>query len=184
MDQLILRLGAFDRRLLLALITRRRPFLTRFMRHYTHLGDAPVAIGVAGGLAVGVVPGWEMWGLHGVVALVLCHLLSQFLKRTISRPRPHLPVGFSFLVAAPDRFSFPSGHSSASMAIAMALAMGTGVGMVGMVALILAALIGLSRCYLGVHYPGDVAAGWALAFLSVMTTAGVPTLLRGIFLPG
>ena len=35
--------------------------------------------------------------------------------------------------------------------------------------LALAALTGVSRCYLGVHYPGDVLAGWALAWLGFQT---------------
>jgi hypothetical protein len=35
----------------------------------------------------------------------------------------------------------------------------------------LALLIGLSRCYLGVHYPGDVLTGWTLALLAALSSA-------------
>jgi undecaprenyl-diphosphatase len=47
------------------------------------------------------------------------------------------------------------------------------VGTFALGALGLAGLVGASRCYLGVHYPGDVLAGWALAILGVLTAAWI-----------
>lgn len=41
------------------------------------------------------------------------------------------------------------------------------LGGAGSLLLPLAAVIGLSRCYLGVHYPGDVLAGWLLALIGL-----------------
>ena len=40
-------------------------------------------------------------------------------------------------------------------------------------------LVGVSRCYLGGHYPGDVAAGWTIASVST----AVVTLLLPLFVP-
>lgn len=73
-----------------------------------------------------------------------------------------MPVGIASLVDAPDRFSFPSGHAAAALSVAL------GIGLVVPAALAAAViglglLVGLSRCYLGVHYPGDVLVGWVLA---------------------
>jgi undecaprenyl-diphosphatase len=86
----------------------------------------------------------------------------EVLKRLFTRERPHLPVGLSWLVTVPDRFSFPSGHATAGLAIALPLATALPAP-AGVLVLLLGAAVGVSRCYLGVHYPGDVLAGWALA---------------------
>ena len=133
------------------------------MRFFTHLGDAPVAVGVAalplllawGGQPVGGV------GASAALALIVSHLLSQLLKRAICRPRPRLPIALRSVTRAPDRFSFPSGHASATVAVALPLAVSL-PPLAAAAALLLPLAVGVSRCYLGVHYPGDVLAGWAL----------------------
>lgn len=163
----ILRIGAYDRRLLWALAEHRRRSLTVLMRSVTHLGDAPSAIGIAMLLAVGVVPGLESAGILAAMALIISHLVSQVLKRLITRPRPQLPLGLESLINAPDRFSFPSGHASASLAVALPVVLAL-PALVGSPILVLALMVGVSRCYLGVHYPGDVLMGWGLALCSVV----------------
>ena len=84
------------------------------------------------------------------------------MKRTIDRPRPRLPVGTALLLEPPDRFSFPSGHAAASLSVGLPIA-GALPPEVGGMVIAVALLVGLSRCYLGVHYPGDVLMGWLLA---------------------
>jgi len=170
MTEWILRVGAADARLLRALAARRHPWLTRFFRAWTHLGDAPVPVGLALLLLAGAIPGLEAIGAEAFLALTLAFGTSQGLKRTISRPRPALPVGLSSLVHPPDRFSFPSGHAAASLAVALPVAVeltwGLGAGWAAsfpaLLVLAPALLVGVSRCYLGVHFPGDVLAGWVL----------------------
>ena len=99
------------------------------------------------------------------------HLVVQLIKRTVSRGRPRMPSGVQALVQPPDRFSFPSGHAASSLSVALAVAVmlpaPLGALLVG-----LAMVVGLSRCYLGVHYPGDVLMGWLLA-LAGLLAAGV-----------
>lgn len=167
----IVRLHAHDERFLHALVLRRRPLLDRAMHAVTHLGDALSTITLTLLLMAGVVPGLREAGLRAAFALASSHLVVQMLKRTVSRARPRMPEGFAALVQPPDRFSFPSGHAASSLSVALALAMvlpGAAAGAL----LALAALVGMSRCYLGVHYPGDVLAGWTLAALGVVA-AGV-----------
>jgi undecaprenyl-diphosphatase len=103
---------------------------------------------------------------HALATLVLSHVLVQMVKRTVVRPRPSHGTSVESLVAAPDRFAFPSGHSAAAMSVAIAYA----VAYPALAAplLLLAALVGMSRVFLGVHYPGDVLVGQLLAALTYL----------------
>ena len=172
----ILRLGEYDERLLHAVVSRRLAWLDTIVRVITRLGDPPVAIGLAVVIALGVVDRLDDARFVPAFALAFSFLLSQVLKRSFSRTRPDLPVGISSLIQAPDRFSFPSGHATAAMAIALPVALSLPL-VLGIVALGLGMAVGITRCYLGVHYPGDVMAGWSLAAISVILA---PTLL-GLF---
>lgn len=168
MTELLLRLSRHDQRVLVALVSRRRQWLDRAMRAITHLGGSTVTVTTAVLLLLSGHPAMTSAGARGAFALVVSHLLVQALKRTVARPRPHLGVGLDSLVAAPDRFSFPSGHAAASLSMALAGIALLPTALAGAL-LALALVVGASRCYLGVHYPGDVLAGWLLAALA---TAG------------
>jgi undecaprenyl-diphosphatase len=174
----ILRLGEIDERLLRAVVTRRRGGLDLVVRLITRLGDPPMAAGLAGALALGMVPSLSKQGEVAAFTLAFSFLLGQVLKRSFSRSRPSLPVGISSLIQAPDRFSFPSGHATAGLAIALPLALAVGFP-IGMFILALGLAVGLTRCYLGVHYPGDVVAGWGLAVLAYLPAEYLLTVIFG-----
>ena len=135
------------------------------MRAVTVLAEPPVIVAIALVLASGALPGVASAGLEALVVLTLSHGLVQIIKRLAIRPRPRLPVGVQSIIQAPDRFSFPSGHATAALAVALPLA---GVLSAGVAALVLgvAVAVGISRCYLGIHYPGDVVFGWGLAAIT------------------
>jgi undecaprenyl-diphosphatase len=99
-------------------------------------------------------------GVTLLVCLALCALVNNLiLKRLLARPRPFdvLPW-LTTLIARPADFSFPSGHAAAGFAAAYALARGFS-RRVSLPAYVLAALIAVSRVWVGVHYPSDILAG-------------------------
>ena len=88
----------------------------------------------------------------------------EILKDLVARPRP--PAALALYT--PPLYSFPSGHATMAAAFygfsafALARAWPRQRGFIWLAALLLIALIGVSRVYLGVHYPSDVIAGWLL----------------------
>jgi undecaprenyl-diphosphatase len=116
-----------------------------------------------------------------LVAVLGGLLLSTLFKELVARPRPRVVPHLSH-VESP---SFPSGHSMMSAVVYMTL--GSLLARLTppyrlkvyfvVVALLLTFLVGVSRVYMGVHYPTDVLAGWsaglAWAVLCWLTARGL-----------
>lgn len=94
------------------------------------------------------------------VAALAGSLASSLIKLLTGRLRPPAELGVEALVALPDTASFPSGHATTAAAAATALALL--VPRWRALAVTLALLIGASRVLLGVHFVGDVLAGFVL----------------------
>jgi membrane-associated phospholipid phosphatase len=155
-----------------------RPWLNAAMKVFTHLGDKWTVIGV---LLAAVLVFW-LCGRRRTACIVLASsvlalAISQAVKYTVNRPRPDVAWK---LVPRPDQPSFPSGHSLNSMAIYGALALTASRtlrrravrGLVIALGLGLPLLIGISRPYLGVHYPTDVLVGWFVGLACALLAYG------------
>jgi len=164
----------FDRSILYWMRAHRAPALTAAATALARTGSPPVIVGIAAGAALlGLV--WKRvrgaaWTLP--IAVIGSGVIIQGVKLVVKRPRP----SFFAPLLHESGFSFPSGHSLIAMVV---------YGLLGffvlhlfrnhiarlivrIVTVLLVFSIGVSRVYVGVHFPTDVLAGW---------TAGVPWLI-------
>ena len=97
--------------------------------------------------------------VFALAAAMLLERITYFvLKNTLKRLRPcDFKKNLKSLVAASDKFSFPSGHTSAAFCFSTITVITFGGAYTAM--FIWASLVGASRVVIGVHYPGDIAAG-------------------------
>lgn len=148
------------------------------LRWVTELGStwAVAAVAVAT-LAIGWLIGPWRLGVWAAMTVLMASILNAIAKFGIRRARPDL---LEPLIDARD-FSFPSGHSSLSavayglLAVLVARSrLGSGPKAVVIAALVTIVLgVGLSRIYLGVHYPTDVLAGWVAGAAVVLVFAAL-----------
>lgn len=172
----------FDTTLLLWLHAGAHPLLDRLMLSLTRLGDPGMVLPV-----VLAALGWFLWRGQRAEALMLlvasagALALNVGMKLQYARPRPAL---WPPLIRETS-YGFPSGHALGSLVIYGYLAVLFGLRYpsqarrIHLVATLLILLIGLSRLYLGVHYPTDVLAGYAVGVLwLVICVAGLKRMRR------
>lgn len=131
-------------------------------------------------IAVGIVEiaaGRLRVGLAAAATIGLASLANSSLKLVVARARPD---DMAPIVVEPG-YSFPSGHSISAMVAYGVIAILVGrsglplvlrVTVVGLLAS-LVVVVGLSRVYLGAHYPTDVLGGWLMGFAWVTLFAAL-----------
>lgn len=162
------RADALDTRLMLALAEYRRPWLTAGMKIASAAGAGVVGVPFALLFMLGLWSRGRGAGARGYAGVVLSGwALYGLAKLAVRRARPHVVTR---LMHGAGWYSYPSGHSmlapllfglGAVMWAAPWSAPRARAGLVCLAAL-LSAVIGLSRVYLGVHYPTDVVGGFLL----------------------
>ncbi|WP_426350528.1 phosphatase PAP2 family protein [Alloiococcus sp. CFN-8] len=136
---------------------RCRP-LDLLMPIITYLGSSEFSAVLALSSLIVTGYGRDSYGLKLTLTLILSGILTQVIKRTVNRLRPFLIMKeLHIKKIGIDDFSFPSGHTTAAFSMAvMSLLF---YPHLTIPSLILALLTGISRVYLGVHFPTDVAMG-------------------------
>lgn len=181
---------AFDRLLLLALRDPTDPaqplgppWLTLAARDITSLGGYTVLVLITA-MVLGflVLNGKRAAALLTLIATAGGMLFSAILKDYFDRPRPDLvPHGVDVFTA-----SFPSSHAMLSAVTYLTLGallartqsrQGIKVYVLAL-ATLLTLLIGVSRVYLGVHWPSDVLAGWSLGAAWALLCWSVARILQ------
>lgn len=156
----------------------RNDFLTPIFKFITSLGDegyvwiaiAIILLFVKKYRKVGVMVGASLLG-----SLVFNNMI---VKNIVARPRPYRMIEtLSILIPEPGEYSFPSGHTSSSFAAGVVLYLML-PKKYGVPAMILAFLIGISRLYVGVHYPTDVLGGMVMGTLIAVAVVKVTELLE------
>ena len=143
----------------------RNPTLDLLMPAITALGNSGLIWLLLAGILL-LTPKHRRAGaavLAGLVLEIIC--CNMVLKPLVARVRPcDVNTAVQLLIARPDDFSFPSGHTGASFAAAAALFADR--NRLWIPSLILALLIAFSRLYLYVHYPTDILAGAAIGMMA------------------
>ena len=144
------------------------PEMDKFMINITSLGNlGTVWIFIALLLMISE-PDKQQVGTSMLIALVMCIVIGNILiKNLVRRNRPFFHKNYKVLIKQPWDYSFPSGHTLSSFAAATVLFSLNQT--VGILSLVLAVLIALSRLYLRVHFFTDV-------FFSMVLGTGIGIL--------
>ena len=163
---------SFDRSFLLWIHQFANPQFDRIFLFFTALDDPPTVVTI-----FIITIAWLVMKRRysdGIRFTIVCAggvLINQVMKLFFAKPRPKL---WHRLITETS-FSFPSGHAVGSMVVygfiayILAKEMQQHKHIIYATASLLIIAIGLSRLYLGVHYPTDIIAGYGIGFIWLIT---------------
>ncbi|WP_159885848.1 phosphatase PAP2 family protein [Paenibacillus puerhi] len=146
--------------------------LDRFFGLITHLGGATATIATALCLALLASGEWKTAGIQSCAALAVSHIPVAIIKKKYPRLRPYLVLPDTYTYKNPlTDHSFPSGHTTAIFSVLVPLMYISGLAFA--VLLPVAILVGVSRIYLGLHYPSDCLAGCLIGTVTAASAVAV-----------
>ena len=166
-------LADYDHQITEYVISFRSPALTEYFIFITHVGDVygyAVVLILLTIMSIFVFKHWK-YTVQIVFVLLLSALSNLILKRFVDRARP----GIEHMVSV-ETLSYPSGHAMSAMAFygflmylfyRFNINVFLKIGVILLLALLIFS-IGLSRIYLGVHFPSDIAGGYIAGFIWVV----------------
>jgi len=107
---------------------------------------------------------WKLACGSGFAAAALSYVMAFVIHHAWDRPRPYESHHISHPWSSTTDATFPSDHTTVSFGIAFAvLAFNT---VAGAIFLVVAAIIGIGRLFIGAHYPSDIGAGIVIGLLA------------------
>ncbi|MCM3164577.1 phosphatase PAP2 family protein [Metabacillus litoralis] len=135
--------------------------LNFYFRNITHLGGAIITITVCLCLMFFTKGNVQTTSIASGLSLLLSHLPVAMVKKLYPRKRPYIALVETKVPANPlEDHSFPSGHTTAIFSVIIPFILF--MPQFALILLPVAISVGLSRMYLGLHYPSDVLAGCLL----------------------
>lgn len=163
----------FDR-VIIRHVMRLPKWVRPLMLFMTLLGQPPITVGLSAGMVGYGLARENHWmiyaGLVAITTFAVCSALKIFLRRA----RPDNDYVRSMIM---QTFSFPSGHATGSLAsfgvaaYAVVLYWPAFAFLALTLTLVVCFLIGVSRVYLGAHYPSDVIGGWIVGIVGILVVA-------------
>ncbi len=147
-------------------------FLDLLFSRITHLGGATATIAVSLCFSFFGQGIWRIAGIQSLIALTVSHLPVAIIKRKYPRLRPYLVLPQTNIGRNPlTDHSFPSGHTTAIFSVIIPFVIS--MPMLGLLLLPIAFLVGISRVYLGLHFPSDTLVGCLIGTLSAVSTVAI-----------
>lgn len=148
-----------------------RKFLNIYFRNITHIGGATTMILTCLMLIFFTTNPVRFTAIASALSLLLSHIPVAFVKKMYPRKRPYITLLETKVPANPlEDHSFPSGHTTAIFSVIIPFVIF--LPSLAYFLVPVAASVGVSRMYLGLHYPSDVLAGCLLG-----TTTGIGSFL-------
>ena len=171
----------------------RSDFLDPIVKFITHSGDHGY-LWIALLLILFCIPKTRRAALIGAATLILTFVITNLcLKPWIARTRPYEVIdGLTRIIEKQSDRSFPSGHTANSMAVGVSLWLISRKYEIlgdkklyfpksaGWIVLVWSILVGLSRLYVGVHFPTDVLGGAIIAIADSLIVFSLYSYIRNI----